>query len=393
MHALLFAAALTLSPTKLHAHDAATALTVLRGISIDDDSQTTVPADAALLMTNAKRELRALVTDAVQSQDASNPLAASRVKAMIIAALAGEEIASEEEPCDTCSTYGLVESVAVNAPADDHDDLLAVEIVLSIPCGSDSVFYLFRHDESSWQLVFQRQEDGYESIADALGGFEWRLGPSAADGSFLIVTTTISPWCISMWQRLTYTADRIVPHSDQPRAIDRGTSSIYLDDDLVSNVTAGGYSLHFTSDSSLEPGFTRTYRLNYKVVDDRPQRIDPVADSPRDFVEEWLTLSDDAAARWSDLAPEQRTSWRKALIHEETYRSVGAIRQCVDGLWQVHVDDDEREQPLYFVVSNDDGAYRMKEIRNEPRNGCPDEPEATGDAASPSPSEAQHDQS
>src|SRR6185369_7197339 len=94
----------------------------------------------------------------------------------------GIEVGAES----TAEQYGQVASIDVVAP-EGHSDLLVIVAELSIPCGSDAVLFVFRHDDE-WRLVYERREDGYESISSALGAFAWKVSPPDAQGRFLVVT-------------------------------------------------------------------------------------------------------------------------------------------------------------------------------------------------------------
>jgi len=381
MHGLL-TLAIALMMTKPLAHDAASSLKALRAIDVDREMpDTDVPPLVAQLMKNAKHDLRDLAGAALNAQSGD-------AKALIIEALAEEGVDTDEKSCDCMGDYGRLLTLDV-APLAGHRDIVAVEITLSLPCGDDSALYLFRNG----RLVYQREADDYQRVGQGLGSFSWRASAEDANGSFLVITTSISPACISMWQWLTYSVDRVTPWCNDAEEIARGGSSIYDGwDNLDVDVKPDGYSLHFNAASFDTDMLVRPYRITMHVDGDRLTRIDPVADSPRDFVEEWLAMTDDDAQRWSDAAAPRP-------LNENTLRSFGPIRQCADGLWQVRVDDQpdfesDEFTSIYFIVSAKEKVFRLIDIRDEARDGCPDEVEpATDDEASPSPPEAPRDRS
>jgi hypothetical protein len=342
----------------------ATTLGVLQGIPVGEE-QTAVPPDANLLMTNAKHDLRELAREVLKSQPGDGPVIAPAVRNAMIAALEKEGIAIGAE--STAEQYGNVSSIDVVAPQ-GHSDLLAVVVALSIPCGSDSALFLFRHD-SAWRLIYERQEDDYELISGALGSFAWKVSPPDAEGRFLVVTSSISPWCSSAWQRLRYQVDRIERGREEAILVDSGDFTSY-EWDVELDATADSYSIHFNG-SSLDSGITvRSYRLHYVLDGDQPVRVDPIADSPRDFVEEWLSMSGETAARWGAVDPETLAERHGAFIE------FGPTGRCSENVWQVRLDhfdegDSEEVASTYFIVTESNGAYRMREIAYEPRDDCP----------------------
>jgi hypothetical protein len=356
----------------------ATTLGVLQGIPVGEE-QSAVPPDAMLLTTNAKHDLRELAQEVLKSQPGNGPVIAPAVRNAIVAALEAEGIEVGGE--STTEQYGQVASIDVIAP-EGHSDLLAVVIELTIPCGSDAALFIFRNDvgrvlqpvgtgqrtrptsaDSAWRLVYEREEDDYESIAGALGSFNWKVSPPDAEGRFLVVTSSISPWCSSAWHRLRYQVDRVEPRRNEPVAIDRGELTSH-EWDVELGATADSYSIQFNG-SSFDPGIlVRTYELHYVVDGDRPVRVDPIAGSPRDFVEEVLSMPRETAARWIDVDPDVVA---ESLPDDDGFNEFGETVHCDDDVWEVRVDHYtgpgfETFVSTWFIVTEANGAYRLREV-------------------------------
>jgi hypothetical protein len=321
-------------------------LIALRSIHVEE-LETDVPVAAQIWLADAKHTFRDLAAEHVDEDFAC-------IEERLRLELAMEGIPLD---CEECS-YGSVNKLQVSK----QDDVTAVEVGLSIPYDTDSALYLYRNG----RLVYQREVNDYESIGDALGSFQWKLSRPGADGSRLILTTAISPSPASNWQMLTYTVDRILPDCDQPIPIVREETEIFLGwDELALHVEPDHYGLRFAA-GGLEGGFTRTRVLEYELDGDEPVRVEPIADTPEDFLQEWLKMPAEEAMQWSDVE----------LTMPDGDRSWGPVRQCVDGAWQLRVDvmadaDSDEYEPVYFIV--DDKKFRVREIRDEPRPGCPDE--------------------
>lgn len=335
-------------------------LIALRSIKTEE-FETKVPIAAQIWLADAKHTLRDLAAEPVDEDFAC-------IDERLRVELQLEGIPAD---CEDCS-FGSVNKLEVT----HHDELVALEVGLSIPYDTDSALYLYRNG----RVVYQREVNDYESIGDALGSFQWKLSQPAPDGSRLILTTAISPSPASNWQMLTYTVDRILPDSDEAVPIARGEEEIFLGwDELELHVEPDRYGLRFVA-GGLEGGFTRNRILNYVLDGDQPVRVAPIADTPQDFLQEWLKMPAEEAMQWSDVE-------RKELSGD--YAEWGPVRQCVDGAWQLRVDvsvlDSDEYESTYFIV--DDKNFRMREIRDEPRPGCPDEflPEKDDDATASSP--------
>jgi hypothetical protein len=361
--ALVWFAALPALAGSATARGLASTLVALQSVPLAED-EVTVPLAARIWLADAKGAVRELAEE-ILDDGVDGP---SCVQERLDRELAGATVSLESRD----SPYGGI-AIEVTAPQ-GRRDLIAVELSLGIPYDTDSMLLLFRHDGARWRTVFDREENDYPSIGDALGSFQWKISPPDEEGAFLILTTAISPSPASSWQRLTYTVDRIVPWSDAARAIDHRECSIYLNDDLETHVSPHGYGLRFSAEN-IEPGFTQTRVLEYRLDGEEAVRIEPIAELPQAFVQEWLSLPEGEAMRWSDVP---------RIDPGEGYQSWGPIRQCADGLWQVRLDltdlESDEYQSAYFIVEGENERFRLREIRDEPRPGCPDEfaePETT----------------
>jgi hypothetical protein len=185
--------------------DVAATLGALRGVFVDDASgfATQVPPVARTLMANAKAELRELASTLLRDQPADAKAAATHLGTALHDALnAGRAL----EECD--SQYGTLFPPEVTAPA---GDLVAVKVVLAIPCGGDASLFLFRHEDGHWRLVLDRERNDYEEVSGGAGDFLFRVSSPDARGSFLVIAADISPWCSSNWQSLRYDELRHYP--------------------------------------------------------------------------------------------------------------------------------------------------------------------------------------
>ncbi len=351
------------------AFSVATTLGALRGIQPvpEDPFPTDVPLAARVLLANAKAELRDLATALLRDQPADAKLAAANVQRAMTDAL---KAAGALEACDT--QYGSLEEPKVSSAG---DDLVAVVVVLAIPCGDDDSLFLFRHDADGWHLVLDRERNDYETVAGGAGGLEYRVSAPDEHGSRLVLVSDINPWCSSMWQSIRWEVVRLNRGWRDPEQVASGRDTIYLDTDLTLEVTPDTFGLDFTG-SSIDPGrVKRDYHRHYRVLPgNRLERVEPIAGSPLDFVEEWLIEND---------------------IDLQDYGS-GEFSQparCSEGTWQIEFDfyandDGDEEKVTYFFVAEEKGTFRMVANRAEPREGCitpvtPEPAPENGDAPAP----------
>ena len=97
--------------------------------------------------------------------------------------------------------------------------------------------------------------------------------------------------------------------------------------------------------------------LRYAVEGDKVQRIEPIALSPKDFVDEWLS------SRWEEI-----TQWSEpglGEVHKRLRLSGDTVFQdqvehCRSGLWEVPLYLREDDDEVYlFVTEQGDHQCRM----------------------------------
>ena len=151
------------------------------------------------------------------------------------------------------------------------------------------------------------------------------------------------------------------------------------EDPAHSRLKPGGALVEFSGASIDSSIFIRKYVLHYAVEGAKVRRIEPIALSARDFVDEWLRNSWAAMEPWSNPS---LAAWHKRLHKDSVSGEFSAVRRCVgSGDWQVAIDI--KETTYYFFV-NDRGGYRfrMSGAGEKPRPDCtgPNEARGLGDS-------------
>lgn len=344
----------------------ATTLGALRGLQPvpEDPFPSNVPPAARVLLANAKAGLRDLTASLLHDQPADSRLAAANVERAMSEAL---KTSGALDACDT--QYGNLEEPKITSAG---DDLIAVVFVLTIPCGDDASLFLFRHDTGGWHLVLDRERNDYETVAGGAGSLEFRVSPPDTHGSRLVLVSDINPWCISNWQSLRWDVFRLNRGWRDPEIVTSGSDSIYLDEELSLAVTPDTFGLDYTGSSVDSSRVMRGYHRHYRILPgNRLERIEPIAASPLEVIEEWF-LQNDVDVREAGGGEFQQPA------------------RCSDGTWQVRFDfypgeDEDEGKVTYFFVSEEKETFRMVANTAEPREGCvtpPPVPE-NGDAPAP----------
>jgi len=289
----------------------------LRAVHAGDD-ETIVPPAARSLLTTAKQELRALAVASLRNQPADPASAAAHLRQALLMPEAPE------------TPYG-----GLTTEVTTHGDAIAVVATFDIPCGNDAVFYLFRHDGRAWNLVLDRERNDYDKISGAAGFLEYAVSAPDANGSLLVISVDVTPWCTSAWQSIRWRFDRA--GRDHSTLVTQRIDTIYLgNDDLEIGVTPAGFSVEYSTHSA-DTGRLSYKRLLHYAVDagNHVTRIAPIARGALDAVDEWL----------------QERSEHPNGEYEAPVR-------LPQGEWRVTLDTDDGPKRV-FIVQETKGDFRV----------------------------------
>jgi len=118
--------------------------------------------------------------------------------------------------------------------------------------------------------------------------------------------------------------------------------------------------------------WVRKHVLHYKVDADKVERIEPIALSPRDFVEEWLTRPWAEIAEWSEP---QLAEWHTKLHKDYVSGEFDAVQRCTKpGEWQISIAFADKIS-YFSVLDRGDYRYRMLRVSTDSRPECSGENE------------------
>lgn len=184
-------------------------------------------------------------------------------------------------------------------------------------------------------------------------------------GAPLVLALSNSSGCASAWHGVTYRVWRLEP-AGQKLLLDRSEFAWLRTGTYIVGSIGQRYGERFVdvlvefTEQSIDMGVHNREAVRHFVIDgDRVTRVDPVALSPRDFVDEWLTRPWDESSHWSASADLSR---RYRSFHDVTGgdyvggRFGETLRCGTPDLWQVAVapldakkNFDELPE-LYFLV-------------------------------------------
>jgi hypothetical protein len=277
---------------------------------------------------------------------------------------------------DASFHYGDHLTLQAERPA-HQPALIAFTAAFAIECGTDTVLFVFAPDGGAWREVLRWQSQPYPEISGAFASFGYAISPPDAAGHWFLVTKTVAPWCSSTWSIIRYAVLR--PRSDRqmPKVLYSAEESIWWGGEDFGQLSVGEkeFELRFHAESIDADIHNRVWVRHFAVEDDEVRRVAPIAVSPRDFVDEWITSPWVLASSWSKTdAQRQLRTWHErlqALRHSEYYE-FGAIRQCGSDTarYQVQLKSDEPNSDVYLRLEGSPSTFAMIAVGAKPDPSC-----------------------
>ena len=269
-----------------------------------------------------------------------------------------------------------LKSVEVTVPEDDQNllgslgevqfssesGLLIITTAVGIVCQYDESAYAYEQVNGRWQRVWESEQNDYSpkkySPQQIIAVHVWQPFKGGHKNGPPFVMTLGNHWgCASAWHPVYYRVWRVDP-SGSKLLID-GSEIAWLRtetyavgsiaQDSTNENAPVGVLIEFTT-RSIDPGVHNREAIRHFLIDgDQIRRADPIALSPRDFVDEWLTRDWNGSASWS-ASPALR-QWHRRL-HEDVVAGefTDATMHCqTPDLWQVAVNFGP-ELNVYFLV-------------------------------------------
>jgi hypothetical protein len=318
----------------------------LMALPVGDGMQTDVSPKARAAITAMKARLGEFVAAALRCAG-GDPKAAARALARF----------DRSGPDD--NRYGGMLKFQVRAHGSGR---LSATASFGIACGADTMLMVFARDRAGWREVLRAQSAPYDKVSGAWGDFRYELSPPDAKGDWFAVTTTVAPWCSSTWSEIRYQVVR------PSKVLFRATDPIWWGGNDVGRlkVGAGDFTLRFRAQSIDGGVHNREWVRRFAVQGDKVVRIPPLADTPRDFVEEWIEADWKDAARWTAPALVAAVKEVHDKFHANPYGEYRSVRDCGGGVTQIQIVPDGTDGNLYFKVAGE----RLVGLSNDPDPRC-----------------------
>jgi len=214
---------------------------------------------------------------------------------------------------DGCPTTALGYIDTVHVQRDR--DLLTVRTSVGISCGFDDSAYVYEWRAGKWQRIFETEQNTYTStgyLPQTI--YSVQLSPPDATGARLVLSLGSRPACASAFLPLCYRIWRI--HSGGAKLVLDRSETAFMGEYPPARgaVTPQDVRLEFTAGGT---GYGSSHQAvrHFAVQGDAVKQIEPIAPTPRDFVEEWLN------APWSESAKSAESasleSWHAKLHRDD----------------------------------------------------------------------------
>jgi hypothetical protein len=254
-----------------------------------------------------------------------------------------------------------------------HPDMLAVVATLAIKCGSDSMLMLYRREGGRWRETMVRRSEPYSEVRGGWQDLRFAVSPKDQQGRWFVATVSTTPWCTSAWQGMPYALARPGPAPDRPQIFFRGKNTIYLGNESDLTLKAERDAFEIRNDgSSLDPDILiRRHVRRYAVAGEAVRRVQPVAESVRDFVDEWIVSPWAEAKDWSaaDPALPAAHAGLQAALHK-TLGGFSSIRACAGGATQVEIAGQEGPGWFLIVHGAPGGPWTMESAARKASTRC-----------------------
>lgn len=220
------------------------------------------------------------------------------------------------------SALGFVDTVRLRRSG----EFLFVRTSVGIRCGYDDSAYVYQWIGSKWQRIFETEQDVYTKAGYRPQTiYDVQIAPPDANGNRLALTLGARSSCADAFQPMYYRiwslgkasgAPRTKSLASKPKLLLDGEEIIFAGDypPVKGTLTASDMRIEFTAGGT---GYGSSHQAvrHFEIQGDSVKQVDPIAPTPRDFVEEWLSGTWKQAAAFSE-SPELE-SWHRKMRRDD----------------------------------------------------------------------------
>ena len=238
-------------------------------------------------------------------------------------------------------------------------------------CGYDYSAYIYSWEGNQWRRLWENEQDDYSPAAyhpQTLHAVH--ISEPAGDRSRLILTLGTPAGCTGAFVPLYYRVWRTgAPGSAATLVLDRSeTLNDESEPPAIAKLTATDLLIEFSAGGT---GYGDTHKAlrHFEFHGAAPAQVDPIAPTPRDFVEEWL------AAPWPESAARSDSLMLREW-YEKLHRDDGQgdypdpALGCESGLVQIATHLEGLPKHYFLVRTKAPLHFTMAGVSNQPFPGC-----------------------
>jgi hypothetical protein len=342
---------------------------LLLAVHVSEDDATRVPAAAQRGLVAYKDQIGGLV-------DAYMACAPADVSPTRIARDLSRFVHASDKPISNSQVVNVYGDQLGFAAKYHGQDLIGIVATFDVACGDDAMLLIYRRDGDGWRESLRWQSNGYDTVAGGLWSFDYAISPPDSAGHWFVAVKSVAPWCNSTWSEIRYALLRPGETASAPKTIGKGSDSIWwgTEDMGTLSVTKDSADFRFHAESIDDGVHDRVWIRHFRVAGDSVARIQPVAVSPRDFVDEWIV------APWAQAKDWSRKD-RMTLLHAAHEIAQGekkdegfefsAAQKCSDAPdhYQITLAPMDESKPSYFQLRGT-GAFTMLSVDRAPAKAC-----------------------
>ncbi len=235
---------------------------------------------------------------------------------------------------------------------------LAIVAHIPIVCGSDAMLFVFERDGTTWRSRMRWRSPPYKDVSGAFESFDYKVAPPDEHGGWYVLAKSIKPWCSSTWSSIRYAVLR--PSADAAKIVYQAEDSIWWGGDDFGTIVAKphAFDVRFHAGSIDTGVHNRVWIRHFTIDGDNVRRVQPVALTPRDFVDEWIQSGWAQAAAWSSPNDTTLANWHERLRGKDApfhdFQSVRACSGTAHG-FEVAVADPDTDTRYYLRVEGGGG--------------------------------------
>ena len=267
------------------------------------------------------------------------------------------------------SSLGFLDDVQINR----EGEFLIVRTAVGIWCGYDYSAYVYRWNGGRWQRIWENEQNTY-TPEGYVPQIIHSVNISAPDreGNRLLLTLGSKPGCSSAFMPVYYRAFPMNARYEVGGPLLDGSELANIDGEppIEGRVNSDDVLMRFTAGGT---GYGDSHRAvrHFEMRNGRAVQVDPIAATPRDFVEEWI------GSPWTISGPRSESpalkEWYDKLHREDGMGDFpDPAMRCMSSpdLWQVGTHFNEAPKTYYLVRWREAYSFTMVGISDTPYSDC-----------------------